>query len=119
MNFAPCLNSHVFSQAFLGMFVDDSVTGGNVRRRSATEDDNPPSPVMDNIDVFNITQSHPSTGSPGQRQRTDVSVLFAEHLKLAFGMKCKIIFKLSCRTQRILDVICCDRVMLDVCSNKM
>lgn len=53
------------------MYVDDSVTGGNIRRRSATEDDNPPSPVMDNIDVFNISQSH-STGSPGTRQRTDV-----------------------------------------------
>jgi len=63
----------VVLQAFLGMFVDDSVTGGNVRRRSTTEDDNPPSPVMDNIDVFNMAQSHTSTGSPGQRQRTDVS----------------------------------------------
>ncbi|KAH3826525.1 hypothetical protein DPMN_128431 [Dreissena polymorpha] len=62
-------------QAFLGMFVDDSVTGGNVRRRSATEDDNPPSPIgMDNIDVFSVTQSHQSSGSPGARQRADVCI---------------------------------------------
>ncbi|XP_052229673.1 mediator of RNA polymerase II transcription subunit 14-like [Dreissena polymorpha] len=61
-------------KAFLGMFVDDSVTGGNVRRRSATEDDNPPSPIgMDNIDVFSVTQSHQSSGSPGARQRADVA----------------------------------------------
>jgi hypothetical protein len=52
------------------MFVDDSVTGSNVHRRSTTEDDNPPSPMvnLDNMDVFNISQSHQSTGSPGGRR---------------------------------------------------
>ncbi|XP_060590641.1 mediator of RNA polymerase II transcription subunit 14-like isoform X2 [Ruditapes philippinarum] len=57
-------------KAFLGMFVDDSVTGSNVHRRSTTEDDNPPSPMvnLDNMDVFNISQSHQSTGSPGGRR---------------------------------------------------
>lgn len=60
------------------MFVDDSVTGSNVHRRSTTEDDNPPSPMvnLDNMDVFNISQSHQSTGSPGSRARTDVGGIF-------------------------------------------
>ncbi|WAR07451.1 MED14-like protein [Mya arenaria] len=59
-------------KAFLGMFVDESVTGGNLRRRSTTEDDNPPSPIgMDNMDVFSIPASHQATGSPGARQRAD------------------------------------------------
>ena len=53
------------------MYIDDSVTGGNVRRRSATEDDNPPSPV-DTMDVFNLSQQNPAgSGSPGSRARQD------------------------------------------------
>lgn len=56
-------------QAFLSMYVDDSVTGSNVRRRSTTEDDNPPSPV-DTMDVFNLSQQNPTgSGSPGSRGR--------------------------------------------------
>ncbi|KAL4233347.1 Mediator of RNA polymerase II transcription subunit 14 [Mactra antiquata] len=62
-------------KAFLSMFVDESVTGSNVHRRSTTEDDNPPSPIVpiDNMDVFSMSQSHQSTGSPGSRTRTDVA----------------------------------------------
>ena len=55
------------------MFVDDTV-GGNVHRRSTTEDDNPPSPVnLDNMDVFNMSSLQP-TGSPSSRARTEVSI---------------------------------------------
>ncbi|XP_050393117.1 mediator of RNA polymerase II transcription subunit 14 [Patella vulgata] len=49
-------------KAFLNMFVDETAIGGRSRRRSTTEDDNPPSP-MDTMDIF----SHPSTGSPATR----------------------------------------------------
>lgn len=99
-------------QAFLGMFVDDSVTGGNVRRRSTTEDDNPPSPVLDNIDVFNIAPSHQSTGSPGQRQRTDVSVYVAVLLVtscviLGFSVWNGIAFSLWKRQRFSPNFVCC------------
>ncbi|KAL3884058.1 hypothetical protein ACJMK2_030281 [Sinanodonta woodiana] len=58
-------------KAFLNMYVDDASTGPHPRRRSNTEDDNPPSPVgMDTMEVFSITQSH-SGGSPQSRVRQD------------------------------------------------
>ncbi|ESO84116.1 hypothetical protein LOTGIDRAFT_211073 [Lottia gigantea] len=49
-------------KTFLNMFVDDAALGGRSRRRSTTEDDNPPSP-MDTVDIF----SQPNTGSPATR----------------------------------------------------
>lgn len=52
-------------KAFLNMFVDDS--GCQVRRRSQSEDDNPPSPVstIDPLDSFMSGHTKPS--SPAQR----------------------------------------------------
>jgi len=47
----------------LNLFIDETVSGNHTRRRSATEDDNPPSPVgMDTMDNF-LPQAH-SLGSP-------------------------------------------------------
>ncbi|KAK3096722.1 hypothetical protein FSP39_002661 [Pinctada imbricata] len=63
-------------KAFLNMYVDDSITGRHTHRMSATEDDNPPSPVlMDSVDVFNMSQP-PSMGSPVSR-RQDASIRFS------------------------------------------
>ncbi|KAL5011139.1 hypothetical protein ScPMuIL_013444 [Solemya velum] len=53
-------------KAFLNIFVDDAVTFGHTRRRSTTEDDNPPSPV-DNLDIFTLSQS--SGSSPTSRRQ--------------------------------------------------
>ncbi len=57
-------------KAFLNLFVDDSVTASHARRRSANEDDNPPSPMgMDTMDTF---MTHPqNVGSPAPRQQKD------------------------------------------------
>ncbi|XP_076466284.1 mediator of RNA polymerase II transcription subunit 14-like isoform X3 [Babylonia areolata] len=63
---APSLKS------FLSMFVDENVTSGHARRRSTTEDDNPPSPMGMDMDMF-MSQQQPMLGSPaaGGRQRGD------------------------------------------------
>ncbi|XP_074645605.1 mediator of RNA polymerase II transcription subunit 14-like isoform X2 [Tubulanus polymorphus] len=54
-------------KAFLNIYVDETVTAALSRRRSVTEDDNPPSPVGMDMDSFMVQpQSH--TGSPRQKQ---------------------------------------------------
>ncbi|KAK7108033.1 mediator of RNA polymerase II transcription subunit 14-like isoform X2 [Littorina saxatilis] len=59
-------------KTFLSMFVDEMVTAGHARRRSTTEDDNPPSPIRMDMDMF-ISQQPSMLGSPaaGGRQRGD------------------------------------------------
>lgn len=61
------VNTDVFvAQAFLNLYVDDNVCLPS-RRRSTTEDDNPPSPIgMDTMDTFLSQQ--PSVGSPSTRK---------------------------------------------------
>ena len=47
----------MFGQAFLNLFVDDSLNASMSRRRSTTEDDHPPSPV--GLDAMeNLLTSH-------------------------------------------------------------
>lgn len=56
-----------FFQSFLNLFVDDTVLASQTRRRSATEDDNPPSPIgMDTADSFLTGQG--GIGSPAARR---------------------------------------------------
>ncbi|KAL8611339.1 hypothetical protein ACOMHN_014394 [Nucella lapillus] len=58
-------------KSFLSMFVDENVTSGHSRRRSTTEDDNPPSPMNMDVDMFMSHQQQPTMlGSPaaGGRQ---------------------------------------------------
>ncbi|GAB6020174.1 Mediator of RNA polymerase II transcription subunit 14 [Chamberlinius hualienensis] len=63
-------------KAFLNKFVDES--GCLLRRRSQSEDDNPPSPVptVDTLDSF--MTGHPKPGSPAQRSQ-EVSGLRFHH----------------------------------------
>ncbi|XP_046582734.1 mediator of RNA polymerase II transcription subunit 14-like isoform X2 [Haliotis rubra] len=57
-------------KAFLNLFYDESVIGSHARRRSTTDDDNPPSPIgMDTMDIG--LYQNPSVGSPAVRQRQD------------------------------------------------
>lgn len=54
-------------KSFLNLFVDDTVLASQTRRRSATEDDNPPSPIgMDTADSFLTGQG--GIGSPAARR---------------------------------------------------
>ncbi|XP_041355183.1 mediator of RNA polymerase II transcription subunit 14-like isoform X2 [Gigantopelta aegis] len=61
-------------RAFLEMYVDEKVTQSHGRRRSTTQDDNPPSPIdMDSMDIF-MSQTTPTMGSPASRQRQDPGI---------------------------------------------
>ncbi|XP_064603828.1 mediator of RNA polymerase II transcription subunit 14-like [Liolophura sinensis] len=54
-------------KAFLNMYVDETVLASYSRRRSANEDDNPPSPIgMDSLDMF---MSQQPSGSPASRRQ--------------------------------------------------
>ena len=56
-------------QTFLNMFVDETVSCNQARRRSTTEDDNPPSPVgVDPMDTF-MTMGTLATNSPANQSR--------------------------------------------------
>lgn len=49
------------------MYVDETVLASYSRRRSTTEDDNPPSPIgMDSLDMF---MSQQPSGSPASRRQ--------------------------------------------------
>ncbi|CAH1798713.1 unnamed protein product [Owenia fusiformis] len=62
-------------KAFLNIYVDDTATASLSRRRSTTEDDNPPSPTgIDIMDSFMTSQSH-NTGSPANRAQKDAQGL--------------------------------------------
>lgn len=62
------------------MFVDEKMTASHGRQRSSTEDDNPPSPIGMDMDVFMSQQQQPMLGSPAtSRQLKDSSSGFRFH----------------------------------------
>ncbi|XP_025098562.1 mediator of RNA polymerase II transcription subunit 14-like isoform X2 [Pomacea canaliculata] len=67
-------------KSFLSMFVDEKMTASHGRQRSSTEDDNPPSPIGMDMDVFMSQQQQPMLGSPAtSRQLKDSSSGFRFH----------------------------------------